>query len=192
MKGLVINLEERPDRLESFYKNNKLPFEVERFNAIKFKDGAVGCAYSHIEGMRKFSEFPFIIFEDDCVMLEDWSVVETAMKQLPSNWDALWLGATLTQPLKIYSKNLFELKRAYCLHAVIYNTPRIVDYICREYSSNPSPIIDVFYFNQVLEKFNCFITAPIVATQGQGMSNITGKFTTSWIIESSYHKYTGN
>ena len=176
MKAFVINLDSRADRLESFL-NQSFPFEVERFPGVVAERGQDGCAASHLAVIGKQTEFPFIVFEDDCVLIRPWSIVEEAMSQLPADWDALWLGAMVKQRLKRYSRNLYRLKRAYSLHAVIYNTKRMVDYIVTKHYRTNGENLDVFYCHEVQARFNCFITYPIVATQRSDVSDIGGKFT---------------
>lgn len=172
MKAFVVNLDERPDRMITF-KDNVFPFEVERVSAIKHPVGSTGCTLTHFGIFERQKEFPFVIFEDDCKMVQPWGLVEKAMSQLPPDWDALWLGATLDAPLKRYSENTFRLKRGYCTHAIIYNSQRMVDYILSNFSTSAGrKIIDVFYYEDVQDKFNCFITYPMVALQAEGWSDV--------------------
>jgi GR25 family glycosyltransferase involved in LPS biosynthesis len=176
MRAYAMNLESRPDRMVDFQKNI-FPFEVKRFNAIKTDPGWKGCTESQLTILALQDEFPFIIFEDDCVLLQPWSIVEKAMEQLPENWDLLYLGATLMQPIEKFSENLFCLKKAYCAHAIIYNSKRVVDYILNNHvrffqSSSERNTLDVFYFNEIQEKFNCYIVSPLIATQRPGFSDI--------------------
>jgi GR25 family glycosyltransferase involved in LPS biosynthesis len=189
LKAIVINLDERTDRMEQF-KKNEFPFEVERFSAFKMESGQDGFTLSTRTLLSQITEFPVLICEDDCVMLENWMVVQRAMAELPDDADALWLGATLTQPLEKYSEYLFRLKRAYTTHAIIYYSKRMVDYILN--LNVPSGInLDIFYFLHVQKEFNCFITNPICATQSDGYSDVSGqemKFY-DYIIE-SYNKFT--
>jgi len=189
MRAIVINLDSRPERWQTFQERNKFPFEVERFPAIHAEKGEDGCTQSHLAVIKSQTEFPFIVFEDDCIMLQEWDVVEKIMAQLPFCWDALWLGATLTRPPKRQSANLFRLSHAYCLHAVIYNTQRMVDYILQWHNTPQGKNLDIFYYRNVQDKFNCFITYPICATQTEGYSDIAKKETGSWIIEHSYNEY---
>jgi len=171
MKGYVINLDKRPDRMEDFRKQ-QLPFEVERIPAIETPVGQDGCYLSHLIAIQKQTEFPFVVFEDDCVLRYSWDVVERIMKQLPSDWDGLWLGATLKRPLQKYSKNLYKLRFAYALHAVIYGSQRMVDYIVKNNNRHPGDNIDVFYRNHVLPRFYCYITYPLIAIQKSDYSDI--------------------
>jgi len=184
MRGYVINLDIRPDRLEDFRKY-QLPFEVERIPAIETPAGQDGCYLSHLIAIQKQTEFPFVVFEDDCVLVKPWSTVVKIMKQLPPDWDGLWLGATLKRPLLKYSKNLYKLRFAYALHAVIYGSKRMVDYIVKNNNRRPGDNIDVFYRNHVMPNFNCFITYPLIAIQKSDYSDI-GKGITGHSEEMTY------
>ena len=193
MTAFVINLDDRPERLEMFCKN-VFPFEVERASAIKMDDGGIGCGLTHFKILREQDKFPFVIFEDDCVMIEPWSLVEKAMSQLPEDWDALWLGGTLDAPLKRYSENLFRLRNAYCTHAIIYNTQKIVDYILNNFDTwHGRKVIDVFYHSDVQERFNCFITYPMTTIQASGFSDVMNRTPDDseyqWRID-CYNKFT--
>jgi len=176
MKAFVINLTERKDRMEQFLQNN-FPFPVMRFNAIKDDPGWDGCSKSHLSILRKQKEYPFIIFEDDVILLQSWDIVEKAMSQLPEDWDALWLSATLMILQSRYSENLFSLKEGLCASAIIYNSKRIIDYIIGNYEiwiphNDQRKSIDVFYAYDVQQKFNCYIVAPLIITQRPGYSDI--------------------
>ena len=188
MRAFVINLDHRTDRLESFYKN-KFPFSVIRVSGIHTSPHGMGSTETHIRILEEQKEFPFVIFEDDCVILEPWSVVETAMSQLPDDWDALWLGATLTHYLTRYSQNLFKLKNAYTTHAIVFNSQRLIDYVLDYYKTDGKVVNDVLYY-KIQDKFNCFITYPIVATQYGSLSDVFGTFQPQTIILESYKKYT--
>lgn len=190
MKAFVINLDHRTDRMKSFNKN-KFPFEVERVSGLLLENPGIGNTQSQLNIMKEQEEFPFVIFEDDCVMLQPWSVVELAMSQLPPDWDALWLGATLTHYIPRYSPNLFRLKTAYTTHAIIYNSQAMIDYILDYYNKMSIQYVnDVFYYKEIEEKFNCFITYPICATQYGSMSDVFGTFQPQTVIVESYKKFT--
>lgn len=185
MKAYCMNLDERQGRWDEF-QTQKLPFAVERFAAIKMSPGWAGCRASYLELMKKVDGLT-VIFEDDCLFLQDWSVVENAMKQLPETWDCLYLGATLNKPIERYSDNLFFLKAGWTTHAIIYHDRRIPDYVLK--NADKVRKIDVFLANVVQEKFNCFITYPLVATQRPGYSDIINGVTDYAIIKQRYAKY---
>jgi GR25 family glycosyltransferase involved in LPS biosynthesis len=194
MKAYVINLDSRPDRMEKFTQNI-FPFEVKRFPAITASCGEDGCTFSHLAVLREvgndLNNYPFVVFEDDCVLIEPWCKVEKAISQLPNYWDALWLGANPKQKLKRHSENTFQLKNAWCLHAVIYNNPFMVEYILNYHNTPAGKNLDIFYCKNLMEKFNCFITYPIMATQLSDKSDIAPCITNNYDeIISNYRKAT--
>lgn len=172
MNGFVINLESRFDRMIDFRKN-RFPFEVQRFNAIKTDLGWKGCADSHIAIMKQQQEFPFVIFEDDCVLIDSWDKVEKAMLQLPPEWCALWLGTSHIQSLERYSENLCRVKGLYCHHAVIYNSRTMIDFYVNNY--NMELPIDAYTSSVVSYKFDCFLVDPMLAIQSVTYSDIERK-----------------
>lgn len=172
MKSYVINLDSRPDRLIDFQKN-KFPFEVERIPGVVASCGEDGCTYSHLQILEKQKEYPFIVFEDDCEMIESWDVVEKAIKQLPPDWDGLWLGVNPQNHLVRYSANLFYLKQAYTAHAIMYGSKRMVDYILKNHNTPSGKNLDIFYCHVLQHQFNCFVTYPLVATQKPGLNDIS-------------------
>lgn len=178
MEAYFINLDRRPDRLASF-KMNRFPEDVKmmRFRGIERPKGEDGCTESHLQVLRDHFTFPFAVFEDDAVLIQPWKIVEQAMDQLPRNWDALWLGANIRRPMQYYSKNLMRFSHAYGLHAVIYNSQRIVDYILNKHYTKPGQNLDIFVAHEVQKNFNCFITYPMVATQLSDRSDISGVIT---------------
>jgi GR25 family glycosyltransferase involved in LPS biosynthesis len=177
LKAIVINLDSRPDRYKEFQKN-KFPFPVERFSGITASCGEDGCAQSHLAVITSQTEFPFIVFEDDCQLIQPWSVVEKAMNQLPADWSALWLGGNLRTSHKNsrYSDNLFKLNHTYALHAVIYNSKNMIDFIAKRNKGTEGRNIDIFYHDVVQQMFNCFIVYPLVATQRPGWSDINQRY----------------
>ena len=173
-EAYVINLDERQDRLAQF-NTNKIPLKIERFPAIKHPNGIKGCNASHLALLQRKHRFPFIIFEDDCLLLEDWSIVEKAMLQLPDDWDILYLGANLNKPIKRYSENLFCLQDAWTTHAIMYGSQGVVDYAIKRLKMGVSHI-DVFYAKDLTYTFNCFITHPMVAIQRASFSDIVNGY----------------
>lgn len=174
-----INLASRPDRWKSvsaeFSRVGVLG--VKRFEAVPcvpHGSGFVGCRESHLGVLSLCKDVKrFTVFEDDvCFMRSDFlGQVSKAISEAPLDWDMLYLGANPLVPMARYSESLFRLKKGYCTHAMVFNNHRVVDFIL----SNRSSIrkIDVFYADVVQEKFNVFITYPLLATQADGRSDVT-------------------
>jgi GR25 family glycosyltransferase involved in LPS biosynthesis len=70
---MYINLSERQDRKIHVEEQLKiLGIEAERFNAIKLKNGGIGCSMSHLKCLEKAKEnnWPHVlIIEDDIKFL---------------------------------------------------------------------------------------------------------------------------
>lgn len=177
MDGFVINLDGRKDRLDSFMQQEYLPFPFQRIRAIKSRIGEDGCTQSHLLALRSIVTYPALICEDDCVFLYHWSYIEKFISALPETWDALWLGANLQAPLTQYSPLLYHLEKAYCLHAVIYNSKEMVDYVLHNHNTPSGKNLDIFYHEQIFSRFRCFIPRDMCANQRDGVSNICGDYT---------------
>ncbi len=148
----------------------------------------MGCTESHLKLLSEIKDEVFMICEDDIVLnerVDDWLTV--IFDQLPDNFDMLYLGATLNAPLRKYSANLYRLKNAWTTHAIIYNNYRVGEYVLNHREEIRK--IDVFFLEEIQEKFNCFITFPMLATQRPGHSDIINKFTDYAAIETNYKKY---
>ena len=97
-----INLEHRKDRLKHILKQLSNvaypPDKIHRIDAIKKKDGALGCGLSHIkalrEGLKSNSKY-IIILEDDFMFTHPKTVsLDTLHKALNSNedWNVILLA----------------------------------------------------------------------------------------------------
>jgi glycosyl transferase, family 25 len=192
MRSYCINLDRRPDKWEYVSKHlAERGIEPDRFPAIDRKPGWVGCRESFLKLLtdQYFSEDPFCVYEDDVIFLEHIDVVCKAMAELPKdNWDCLYLGASPREPQERYSNNLFRLKNAVCLHAVIWN-PRsegALEYIVSHQKDIEK--IDDYMATVIQPMFNCFCTFPLVVTQTQFQSDTCGRSDVSTIVE-NYNKY---
>lgn len=173
--SFCINLDDRPDRwLEVCKQFNTLEINVSRFPAVKMAPGWQGCRQSHLDLLYKCRELPiFAIYEDDVVFLPGfYEVISHAMRELPPDWEILFLGANLQQPITKISDHLCELRGAFCTHAMIWNnTNGLVNSILEQ--ADKIRKIDIFYRDHIQEKGRAFITYPMVATQADSYSDIT-------------------
>jgi len=184
-KAYCINLNERKDRWDEFLKQ-QIPFPVERYEATKDSIGWFGCRVSYLEVLAKVEGVTFIM-EDDCMFLNSWDFISDVMKQLPEDWDLLYLGATLNEPLKKYSENLYRITWGWTTHAILYNGNKVPKFIL---SQGPHiRKIDVFLANEVQTKFNCFITYPLCATQRPSYSDVIRANQDYKVIKDRYAKY---
>jgi hypothetical protein len=191
IKAYCINLDERKDRWESFI-TQPIGIPVERFSAVKRDKGNEGCLLSHLGVMRK-CEDEVLIFEDDCKLLQPWSVFERAYRQLPKSWDALWLGANVITPLKRYSENLFRLQSGWTTHGILWKK-KIIDKILTDGFDTIIKYknFDTYLARVIQPKFNCYIIYPCFATQSTSFSDIVHYDRDYTIIESNFTKNTTN
>ena len=189
MNTYCINLKNRRNKWVKVQKEAvKLDIKLIRFDAIFNTHGHTGCFLSHTTLLSQVKdEGVFMIIEDDIKVLEPLETLDKAIKQLPDDWDMLYLGATPKKKLKRYSDNLFILSGVLCTHAVIYNNQNgIVDYIL----DNARGIIDAYYRDNIHDKFNCYITYPIVCCQASGFSDTTRWWKEEGHMEEKYKLYT--
>ena len=193
LKVFCVNLDERKDRWEETQEEVKnFGIEVERFPAIKHKRGHTGCIMSHMKLWRKAKDLGiWMVIEDDIMFLENAREnLEKAISQLPEDWSALYLTATLNQPLERVSDNLLRLKRGWTTCGIIWNNQNgIVDYIIENHNANK---VDVFLSDVVQEKYRCFLAFPMPATQRPGHSDIVNRHTDYKAILNRYERYVLN
>jgi hypothetical protein len=164
----VINRTDRPQRYADVREElKKQRINARRFEAIVNGKGYHGCRESHLAIIDKCQkDVFFLILEDDVVFLEDISpYLNDAIKQLPPDWDMLYLGASPREPQERYSDNLFRLKGALTTHAIMYHTREggAVEHILRHRDEIKK--IDVYYADIIQYKFNVFVTAPMICGQ---------------------------
>ena len=100
---LYINLKHRKDRkkqIENEIKKLGCPFK--RIDAVKNKNGGLGCVRSHIKSIQwaKQNNLPnVLILEDDFIFVENNSNIRNkifnALKLLKNNWDVIMLSGNI-------------------------------------------------------------------------------------------------
>jgi GR25 family glycosyltransferase involved in LPS biosynthesis len=182
MKTYVINLDRRKDRLELL----KIPFEWEKFSAFdggkSNRMGAIrGCLKSHqtllklIQGL-KLEEA--IIFEDDVVLCENFEVkFNNILKNLPEDWDLLFLGGWNKGNIIKYAEGLNIAELVYTTHAYVIRNKFIDVLLASLHSKDKTAVNENDYKTDVLLancllKGKCFICNPVLAWQREGYSDI--------------------
>lgn len=93
-----INLDTRPDRKTHFENQMKmLKWSAQRFNAIKNKNGAIGCSLSHLALLiyaKQNNLDHILIMEDDIMFLNPYTFVDNLNKFLQKeiNFDILLIA----------------------------------------------------------------------------------------------------
>ena len=165
MKSFCINLDRRPERwaVTKQHLEEQGLKDVIRFSGID--NSWMGCRDSFLSIFEKYrKEDGLMIFEDDVLFINNKGFMIEAIEQMPENASVLYFGCSPRQPQEKYSKNLFRIKNAVCLHAfLITNEHGCIDYILEHRAEIQK--IDDFFATVVQEKFNCFCVYPMVATQ---------------------------
>jgi len=118
--------------------------------------------------------------EDDCVF-RDLSHLETALSELPPDWDIVYLGANLVgwnngEPApERFSEHLFRVKFAWTTHATGFNR-KVVPFILDNQPGFSEQMLDNFIGSQ-LPNLNAYVVNPMVAWQRAHHSGIWGRWT---------------
>ena len=110
----VINLERRPDRMESFTKEMKyMGWDFERFDAID-TNSYEGCAYSHQKianiVLERGYDYALIMEDDIFFMPYAKELIPLIEEELNNNeWFFFHLAPSIHRPLNKYSDNLVDL-----------------------------------------------------------------------------------
>jgi len=187
---VCINLDRRPERWEAM----KVNFErlgvrsIERLSAIDGESIIVperlshlrpvdyACTLSHLTAVKKASDTgnpSVLIFEDDCLF--DPAFEEKFpeyMRQVPEDWDMLFLGGYHFETPVSVSRNVVRARMTLTTHAYAVRQSIYTDFI--ELNETPPAIVD--RNNTILQKkFNCYCCEPNLVGQLAGYSDLMGK-----------------
>lgn len=194
IKKVLISLPKRVDRRTAFFNQKINIGTIEVFNAIdkndinyncRLKKGQVACKLSHKQVIINNLNEPYVmIIEDDAIINENINeIFNDAIKDLPINWDMLYLGAHHFYEPKKINGSIYRCNVALSTVCYIVNKS-IYEPIIRGLSQDV--ILDVFYTNVIQNKYNCYCIMPNVVTQANGFSDIEGgivnyeKFYNKW------------
>lgn len=165
-KVYCINLDRRTDRweeCESEFKTWKL--KVERFRA--FDGGDTAFNKSQLECIRKAS------ICSSSLILEDDVMFTSKIPEFPSDWEVIYLGATVNKATKV--NGFFRLVDGWATHAVGYKQ-HVMKFIIKNFNPEGGLIYDEWLRVNVMEKFKCYIPSPMVAYQRPSFSDIRNRF----------------
>ena len=176
MKPIVINLDSRPDRLKRFTKEIKaLGIKTfDRFPAISQPDPLRGNGRSHYQCLKAGYR---MIFEDDAFFIPGAvDILAKAKKQLPKDWDLLYLGGNVEEPLKSHSENLFRCTAAWGSYAIIYSD-KGAERVLNEYDpfTGRFEIFDVYLRRNSNIDLQAYIVSPIICWTYAGYSDVNNR-----------------
>ena len=194
---LYINLKSRTDK--KIHVENQLlstnifssSFPPQRFEAIKSKNGAIGCSLSHIKCIQiaKENNWKYVmIVEDDITFLDPIKFKTQLLKFLTSHpiFDVLLLGGNNIPPYKIIDETCVKVSRCqtttgYLVQQHYYdklmeNFKEGVRNLMNYPDKQPQYAIDKFWF-KLQQKDRWFLLTPLSVIQNPGYSDIEEKMT---------------
>lgn len=160
MKSLILTTINASDRLIQAKKEvSKLGYEAEPYYAIKNQNAKLSFNLSMQDIVRNTDE-PLAMFEDD-VWIKECAHYETALSQLPSDWELCYIGGNIIGEYKRYSDNLFTVNGCWTTHAVLYNNPKK---LCGHYDQMDI-MFDDWLLKYIQPNLKSFIISPMIAWQ---------------------------
>jgi glycosyl transferase family 25 len=185
-KVVYINLEERTDRRAEVEKQLSVfpPEKVLRFNAIKHRNGLIGCGMSHIAVVELAIQNNWknvLIVEDDMI----WHKFDTGYpiyeKLVSDSFDVLCLGSACVQ----YNHETYKAKYVSTATAYLVNNHYYqilletlkegLEKLTKD-ESNHSLYANDRIWMKLIERDNWFVVQPTMCIQKPGYSNIENKF----------------
>ena len=187
-----INLTERPDRRVAVENElYKLNWNYERFNAIKVKDGRVGCSMSHYKllEMAKKNDLDYIVIVEDDIMFtkpEQYSEMLELFIRSNMDYDVFLLAGNIRPPFTKINGNLLKITKAWTAAGYIVKK-HYYDKLLANFKegitklmANPEQhhlyAVDS-YWHKLQETDNWFILMPRTVTQRPNYSTIEKRFT---------------
>lgn len=192
MSIYIINRNDRPERLAHMREQLRIQkLNGRRVEAIIDKPGWKGCRDSHLKVHEEHnSDLFYIILEDDVKFKGDvQGELSIALRELPDDWDVLYLGCNPRKPQKQYSEHLFKIDGAVCLHAALYHPRKggLVEYMLAHRDEIEK--IDRYFMEVLQPMFGCYMCYPMLATQDSRFKSDTCKRADYDQIWLNYLKY---
>lgn len=187
-KAYCINLKARSDRrilAEAEFALHNIDVEfipgvsASDLSSVRFihpGQAANGCSIAHLQIIERAQllNLPFVtVFEDDVALAHNFNEkYEAAMRELPEDWDILYLGGSHVKPTLFHSANLRRVRATYTTHAYVirqtlYETFRL------ELRSFRMPAD--CYLVEMQPSIKAFTVTPNIAFQRPGFSDIENK-----------------
>jgi len=185
--ALYINLESRPDRKQHVEQQmNVIGINVQRFNAIRLENGAIGCSMSHLKCLEiaKKNEWDHIlIVEDDILFLNPDLFKNQLNKFLKKHktFDVLLIAGNNLPPYQKIDDSCVKVYRCqtttgYLVQKHYYDT--LISNMregIKLLVSNPAQhvlyAVDKYWF-KLQEKDNWYLITPLSVTQREDYSDI--------------------
>jgi glycosyl transferase family 25 len=189
--AIYINLLSRPDRKEHVEEQLKsIGITAERFNAIKMKNGAIGCSMSHLKilEMAKNNDWEHVLIVEDDILFTNTSLFIQQFNKFLSNhkeFDVAIVAGNNCPPYTNIDETCVQVTRCqtttgylvqkHYYDKLINNFRTGILNLMREPDNHKLYAIDKFWFHlQKIDKW--FLIIPLTVTQRQDYSDIEKKF----------------
>jgi GR25 family glycosyltransferase involved in LPS biosynthesis len=184
--GFYINLQSRRDRrehVETQLQAIGLQNVVERFNAIKLPNGALGCSLSHLKCIETAKENKWehiLIVEDDIHFLDPSLFVQQInqfFKNKNNNFDVVLLAGNNMPPYKKIDNTCVQVSHcqtttgylvlSHYFDVLIENLREGIKNLIKEPNKHLLFAIDMYWF-QLQRKDTWYLIIPLTVTQKEG------------------------
>lgn len=190
--AFYINLQTRPDRKQHVESQlNSIGIKAERFNAIKMKNGAVGCSMSHLkilENAKANNLDHVLIVEDDILFTDPQLFINQLNKFLSihNNFDVLLIAGNNLPPYKKIDDTCIKvsmcqtttgyLVKKHYYDILIDNYRTGILKLMQKPNEHKFYAIDKYWFS-LQAKHNWYLIIPLTVTQREDYSDIEKKAT---------------
>jgi GR25 family glycosyltransferase involved in LPS biosynthesis len=185
--AFYINLESRPDRKSHVEEQLKLiGINATRFNAIKLKNGALGCSMSHLKCLeiaRQQNLDHILIVEDDIKFLDPSLFVNQMNKFLNNHktWDVVLVAGNNIPPYKVIDDSCVKITKcqtttgymvkSHYFDTLIDNIREGIKHLIVEPDKHVLYAIDKYWF-RLQDKHLWYLITPLTVTQREDYSDI--------------------
>jgi GR25 family glycosyltransferase involved in LPS biosynthesis len=190
--AFYINLASRPDRKQHVESQMQLlGIHVERFNAIKLPNGALGCSMSHLKclEMAKAAGWSHLLIVEDDIKFLDPKLFKRQLSTFLStheNWDVVLVAGNNVPPYQPIDDTCIKVGSCQTTTGYLVNG-HYFDTLIENYRegiklllANPEkPVlyaIDKYWFN-LQKRDNWYLIIPLSVTQREDYSDIEKRAT---------------
>lgn len=173
-----LNLDRNITRwVESQKQFTKVGIDVQRINCIESEENRyISFNHSMIDTVKLgyATGQPFAIFEDDIILDPIWKHIEEASRELPVDWDLLYLGGNFMgdwqMPIR-YSAHLSILPNAWQTHAIVYSM-KGAKFAIDNFDPDTFPVYDEWIRVNIMPRGRTFMLTPMICYQRPGWSDL--------------------
>ena len=189
-----INLEHRIDRKEHVEKEllNIGLKEVQRFNAIKMENGAIGCSMSHLrilQNAQKNNLDHILIVEDDITFLDPElfkNQINNFFETHKNDWDVVLLAGNNIPPYKNIDDTCIQVSRCqtttgylvngHYIKILLQNVKIGLTHLINKPAEHSKYAIDKYWF--ILQQlYKWYLIVPLTVVQREDYSDIEKRVT---------------